>query len=220
MCFCEPIMSRKNPANHAAAISHKHWCEAALEKLDCLREGGDSQVSGCTRLDKRVMQGIETFQIFSSDPGRFLCVNTYFGASRHLIFCFKSNMVNNTEKVWNLQKAFSLLTIKVWRFETIDGVKYVYCIKHAFKFLLREQVGFAAVLWRLRQCVLSINYMYTTCICQTMREFFFSLATMTKRWPPASLDSGAANNYILVYNGLQNCVSNTNYKGREIKKNG
>ena len=26
-------------------------------------------------------------------------------------------------------------------------------MKHAYKFLLREQVGFAAVLWRLRQCV-------------------------------------------------------------------
>ena len=56
--------------------------------------------------------------------------------------------------MWNLQKAFSLRTIKVCRFEIIDGVKYVYCIKHAYKFLLREQVGFAAVLWRLRQCVL------------------------------------------------------------------
>ena len=36
--------------------------------------------------------------------------------------------------------------IKIYRFEIIDGVKYVYCIKHAYKFLLREQVGFAAVL--------------------------------------------------------------------------
>ena len=67
------------------------------------------------------------------------------------IFGFKSwltrNMVNKTEKsVWNLQKAFSLRTIKVCRFEIIDGVKYVYCIKRAYKFLLREQVGFAAVL--------------------------------------------------------------------------
>ena len=48
---------------------------------------------------------------------------------------------------------FSLRTIKMCRFEIIDGVKYVYCIKHAYKFLLREQVGFATVLWRLRQCV-------------------------------------------------------------------
>ena len=54
--------------------------------------------------------------------------------------------------MWNLQKAFSLRTIKVCRFEIIDGIKYVYCIKHAYKFLLREQVGFAAVLWRLRRC--------------------------------------------------------------------
>ena len=35
---------------------------------------------------------------------------------------------------------------KVCRFEIIDGVKYVYCIKHAHKFLLREQVRFAALL--------------------------------------------------------------------------
>ena len=41
----------------------------------------------------------------------------------------------------------------MWRFEIIDGVKYVYCIKHAYKFLLRLQVGFAAVLLRLRQRV-------------------------------------------------------------------
>ena len=47
--------------------------------------------------------------------------------------------------MWNLQKAFSLRTIKVCWFEIIDGVKYVYCIKHAYKFLLREQEGFAAV---------------------------------------------------------------------------
>ena len=49
-------------------------------------------------------------------------------------------MVNKTEKVWNLQKAFSLRTMKA---EIIDGVKYVYCIKHAYKFLQREQVVFA-----------------------------------------------------------------------------
>ena len=55
--------------------------------------------------------------------------------------------------MWNLQKAFSLRTIKICRFEIIDGVKYVYCIKHAYNFFLREQVGFVAVLWRLRQGV-------------------------------------------------------------------
>ena len=49
-------------------------------------------------------------------------------------------------KVWNLQKAFSLRTIKICQFEIIDGVKYVYCIKHAYKFLLSVQVGFVAVL--------------------------------------------------------------------------
>ena len=63
-------------------------------------------------------------------------------------------MVNKTEKVWNLQKAFSLRTIEIGlSFEIIDGVKHVYCIKHAYKFLLREQVGFGAVLRRLCQCV-------------------------------------------------------------------
>ena len=63
-------------------------------------------------------------------------------------------MINKTLKeVWYLQKTFSQRSIKVCRFEIIDGVKYVYCIKHAYKFLLREHEGFAAVLWRLRQCV-------------------------------------------------------------------
>ena len=39
MCFCKPNMSRKKiTANHAAAISQKHWCEAATEKLVCLRK--------------------------------------------------------------------------------------------------------------------------------------------------------------------------------------
>ena len=55
-------------------------------------------------------------------------------------------MVNKTKKVQNLQKAFSLRTIKNCRFEIIEGVKYVNCIKHAYIFFLREQVGFAAVL--------------------------------------------------------------------------
>ena len=45
---------KKITANHAAARSYKHWCEAVLEKLDCLRKGGDSRVSGCTRLHCRV----------------------------------------------------------------------------------------------------------------------------------------------------------------------
>ena len=43
---------------------------------------------------------------------------------------------NKTEKVWNF------LTIKICRFEIIDGVKYVYCRKDAYKLLHEEQVGF------------------------------------------------------------------------------
>ena len=55
-------------------------------------------------------------------------------------------MVNKTEKSVEFTKGISLGSIKICRFEIIDGVKYVYCIKHAYKFLLMEQVGFAAVL--------------------------------------------------------------------------
>ena len=68
-------------------------------------------------------------------------------------------MENKTEK----SVEFSLRTIKICRFEIIYGVKYVYCIKHAYKFLLREQVGFAAVLWRLRQGV-SCYILYIICM--------------------------------------------------------
>ena len=58
----------------------------------------------------------------------------------------KKHGKQNRKKVWNSQKAFSLRTIKICRFEVIDGVKYVYGIKHVYNFLLSEQVGFAAVL--------------------------------------------------------------------------
>ena len=41
--------------------------------------------------------------------------------------------------MWNLQKVFSLRTLKVCRFEKIDtSVKSVYCINHTYKFLLHE----------------------------------------------------------------------------------
>ena len=39
------------------------------------------------------------------------------------------------------KETLSLRTIKICRFEIIDGVEYVYCIKHAYKFLLREQIS-------------------------------------------------------------------------------
>ena len=75
--------------------------------------------------------------------------------SIHLIFifCLFQIMINkkhgkqNGKKCGILKKVFSLRTINVCRFEIIDGVKYVYCIIHAaYKFLLREEEGFAAVL--------------------------------------------------------------------------
>ena len=71
------------------------------------------------------------------DSGRFMWVNAYFGASIHLILFFVSILgKQNRKKVWNLRKALSLCTIKICRFEIIDVVKYVYCIKHAYKFFL------------------------------------------------------------------------------------
>ena len=48
--------NKNKTANHAAAKSHKHWCEAVLDKLDYFRKGGDSRVSGCTRFNYRMMQ--------------------------------------------------------------------------------------------------------------------------------------------------------------------
>ena len=63
-------------------------------------------------------------QIYFSDSDRFLCVNAYFGASIHLILFF----VSKPKKKCGIYKC----TNKICRFEIIDGVKYVYCIKHAY----------------------------------------------------------------------------------------
>ena len=62
-------------------------------------------------------------------------------------------VVNKTEKSVEFTKGIVFMHKKICRFEIIDGVKYVYCIKHAYNFSLKEQEGFAAILWRLRQCV-------------------------------------------------------------------
>ena len=70
----------------------------------------------------------------------------------------KKHGKQNRKNVWNLQKSFSLRTIKVYRFEIKDGVKYVYCIKHAYIFLLRDQVVFAVVF-----CVDSVMKMTKMC---------------------------------------------------------
>ena len=75
-----------------------------------------------------------------SDLGRFLCVNAYFEASIHLTLFFVSNhgkqetWLTKPKKKCGIYKSFSLRTIKVCRFEITDGVKYVYCIKHAYFF--------------------------------------------------------------------------------------
>ena len=57
----------------------------------------------------------------------------------------KKHGKQNQKKVLNLQKAFSLHTIKGCRFKIIDGVKK--------NMLTNFFWGFAAVLWCLRQCV-------------------------------------------------------------------
>ena len=101
-------------------------------------------------------------------------------------------MVNNRKKVWNLQKAFSLRTIKVCRFEIIDGVKYVYCITNAYKFLLREQVGFASMcsLYHtvLHRSVTKICHICIFCTCLTVVYFTRVLNTwMMTRLTPSVL---------------------------------
>ena len=67
---------------------------------------------------------------------------------QYILFYFLFQIMVNKKRGKKPEKSveFSLRTIKICRFEIIDGVKYVYCIKHAYKFVLREQVGFAAVL--------------------------------------------------------------------------
>ena len=67
---------------------------------------------------------------------------------QYILFYFLFQIMVNIKpkKSVEFTKGIFLSTIKICRFEIIDGVKYVYCIKHAFKFLLREQLGFAAVL--------------------------------------------------------------------------
>ena len=137
----EKTNSQSCCSNNARLRLRNSTVSVKAETAECL-VARDSIIAWC--LYKRIETWI--IQIYFSDSVRFLCVNAYFGASIHLILFFVSN---KTEK----SVEFSLRTIKVCRFDIIDGVKYVYCIKHAYKFLLRKQVGFAAVLWRLRQGV-------------------------------------------------------------------
>ena len=108
-------------------------------------------MSGCTRLNYIKESRLFMYILNNSDIlfrfCRFLCVNAYFGHQYIIFFCLfqitvNKKRVNKTEKKCGI----FLRTIKICRFEIIDGVKYVYCIKHAYKFVLREQVGFAAVL--------------------------------------------------------------------------
>ena len=68
----------------------------------------------------------------------------YASGHQYILFYFLfQSMVNKKHGKQNRKKCvISLRAIKICRFEIIDGVKYVYCLK----FLLREQVGFAAVL--------------------------------------------------------------------------
>ena len=70
---------------------------------------------------------------------------------QYILFYFLFQIMVNKKHGKQNQKSVEFTkgishTIKVCRFEIIDSVKYVYCIKHAYKFVLRERVGFAAVL--------------------------------------------------------------------------
>ena len=71
---------------------------------------------------------------------------------QYIFFFFVSNHgkqghgKQNRKKSVEFTKGVFSTHNKVCRFEIINGVKYDYCIIHVHKFLLREQVGFAAVL--------------------------------------------------------------------------
>ena len=99
------------------------------------------------------------------------CILQYINTSYFISWLIK------LKKSLEFTKGISLLTIKICQFEIIDGVKYVYCTKHAYKFLPREQLGFAAVLWRLRQCVSCFSFyklILVTCainICKNQLVF-------------------------------------------------
>ena len=130
------------------------------ETAECL-VARDSIIAWCLYIFMYILNNSDILFRFV----RFLCVHAYFGASIHLILFFVSN--HGKQDRWQTKPIktveLSLRTIKICRFEIIDGVKYVYCIKHAYKFVLREQVRFAAVLWRLRQGV-SCNIIIQTLI--------------------------------------------------------
>ena len=66
---------------------------------------------------------------------------------QYILFYFLFQiMVNMKRGKQNRKNCGIFHTHKICRFEITDRVKYVYCIKHAYKCLLREQVEFAAVL--------------------------------------------------------------------------
>mgnify|MGYP003683803769 CR=1 FL=1 len=65
---------------------------------------------------------------------------------QYILFFFQIMVIKKRGNQNRKRVEFSLRTIKICRFEIIDGVKYVYCIKHAYKLVLRAQLGFAAVL--------------------------------------------------------------------------
>ena len=72
-------------------------------------------------------------------------------------------MVNKKRGKQNRKSVEFFFTIKICRFEIIDGVKYVYCIKHAYKFLLGEQVGFCGRSLTLASRCFLLCTSYSTC---------------------------------------------------------
>ena len=69
-----------------------------------------------------------------------------FSVSKHGKQCKKHGIKQNRKKCGIYKRHFLYAQLKFVGLKKIDAVKYVYCIKHAYKFLLRQQVGFATVL--------------------------------------------------------------------------
>ena len=90
---------------------------------------------------------------------------------QYILFYFLFQiMVNKTEKMWNLKKAFSLRAIKICRFEIRDGVTYVYCIKHVLKQMFSE--GTSRVCGRsLTLASICFLFLYDECLVLPCTKF-------------------------------------------------
>ena len=145
--------------------------------------------------------------IFFSDSGRYLCVNAYFGASIHLIL-FMVNKKHGKQKIEKsgIYKRYFLYA----QWKIIDGVKYVHCIKHAYKYLLREQVGFAAVLWRFRQCVSRLQFILN--IYEGKQRDERTIIVLNRNWLSSKISGlflASLKTWLLLSTRLGKCMRKT-----------